>query len=72
MEEMQARHLNRLYAQKLLDGERFSDEEYAQYLAYLSWRESEGQPLLGRYAGADRSSDTVFGRCGLRPPEFGR
>lgn len=72
MDEARLRQLSRDYARKLLDGEPFSDEEYARYLDYLDYRETVGQPLLGRFAGADRSSDTVFGRCGLRPPEFGR
>ena len=72
MDEARVQQLSREYARKLLDGEPFSDAEYEHYLAYLEYRETAGQPLLGRFAGADRSSDTVYGRCGLRPPELGR
>lgn len=72
MFEQRAQHLSRHYARKLLDGESFDPAEYKQYLAYLAWREAAGQPLLGRFAGTDASTDTVYGRCGLRPPELGR
>ena len=71
MDERRAHQLSHHYARKLLDGERFSDVEYEEYLAFLAWREEVGQPLLGRFAGPDRSIDTVYGRCGLRPPELG-
>jgi hypothetical protein len=70
MDDARVKQLGRDYARKLLDGVPFSDEEYAEYLAYLEYRETAGSPLLGPYAGKDRSSDTVYGRCGLRPPEF--
>jgi hypothetical protein len=69
--EHESRVKSRHFARKLLDGEPFSDAEYQDYLDFLDWREREGQPLLGRFAGRDASTDTVYGRCGLRPPEFG-
>lgn len=62
---------NRECARKLARGEAFDDVERDAYLALLRAYDLSGRNLLGRYAGADECIDTVFGRCGLRPPELG-
>ncbi|MGE3073610.1 MAG: hypothetical protein AB7N24_05915 [Dehalococcoidia bacterium] len=48
-------------------GEALTPEAASAFSAYLEAREASPRRLLGRYAGPDPSTDTVTGRCGIRP-----
>jgi hypothetical protein len=52
---------------RIAAGEYLSDAEARAFAALLEARERSGHRLLGAMAGPDESSDTVSGRCGLRP-----
>lgn len=56
------------WAGRIARGDGLGDLEAEAFATWLAACELAGRPLLGSYAGADASIDTVSGRCGTPPP----
>ncbi|MBK7126016.1 MAG: hypothetical protein IPI85_08270 [Dehalococcoidia bacterium] len=53
--------------QRIWRSEDLSDADFYAFGAYLNAREASGRRLLGMHAAPAACSDTVTGRCGIRP-----